>query len=86
MGITNEGAVSTSTTSKFYRPCHVCLMETATKRRVRAPFGASDRAERNLLARCRSACGGQKRKVLATRTCDSGPKKEAGSLDPASLQ
>ncbi len=55
------------TTSKFYRSCRRCLMETATKRRLSASFSVSDRVERNWLARCRLACGGQKRKLRLCR-------------------
>ena len=47
---TNDGAVSTSTTSTVYRSYRRCLMETATKRRLRASFGVSDRVERHVPA------------------------------------
>jgi hypothetical protein len=47
---TNDGAVSTSTTSRFYRSYRRCLMAAATKRRLRASIGVSDRVDRNVLA------------------------------------
>ena len=44
-----------------------CLMATAMKRRLRASIGVSDRVDWTLLAHCRSACGGQKRKLRLCR-------------------
>ena len=55
------------TTSRFYRWYRRCLMATAMKRRLRASIGVSDRVDWTLLAHCRSACGGQKRKLRQCR-------------------
>ena len=43
-------------------------MATATKRRLCASCGVSPRVERNPGARCRSACGGEKRKLRLCRS------------------
>ena len=57
----------TRTTSTFDRSYHRCRMETATKPRLRASIGDSDRVDWTLLAHCRSACAGPNRKLRLCR-------------------
>ena len=67
MGMHERWSGEYDTTSTFDRSYRRCRMETATKRRLRASIGVSDRVDWTLSAHCRSACGGPKRKLRLCR-------------------